>query len=169
MAPSTLRTSACAHTAPNRPVLAPMTAAGLPRRTVSATGREAQSRAFLSTPGIEWLYSGVEMRTASARSMASLSAWHRGALELGRVLVGVVGRDRPQAVEQLELDSGRQQLCRRPKERRVVRILAQTSRDAEDPHLAYASWRTNSRWTASVTFLPSASPPLGSGAFQLRS
>ena len=83
MAPSTLRTSACAHTAPNRPVLAPMTAAGLPRRTLSATGREAQSSAFLSTPGIEWLYSGVEMSTASARSMASLSAMTPGAWSSG--------------------------------------------------------------------------------------
>ena len=71
MAPSTLRPSACAHTAPNMPVLAPMTATGLPRKTFSASGREAQSSAFLSCPGSEWLYSGVEIRTASASAMAA--------------------------------------------------------------------------------------------------
>ena len=57
--PSTLRVSACAHTAPNMPVLAPITSAGLPRIGFSAIGRETQSSAFFSPPGIEWLYSGV--------------------------------------------------------------------------------------------------------------
>ncbi len=72
IAPSTLRSSACAQTAPNRPVLAPMTAAGLPRSGLSATGRETQSSAFLSAPGIEPLYSGVATRTASACAIARL-------------------------------------------------------------------------------------------------
>src|SRR5664280_253954 len=65
-AASALRSSACAHTAPNIPVLAPMTAAGLLRRAAVANGREAQSTAFFSAPGIEELYSGVTNSRASA-------------------------------------------------------------------------------------------------------
>src|SRR5664280_2599624 len=71
---STLRVSACAQTAPNRPVLAPITAAGLPRRGVVATGREIQSSAFLSWPGIEALYSGVATSTASDAAIAASDA-----------------------------------------------------------------------------------------------
>ena len=37
-------------------------------------GREAQSSAFFSWPGIEWLYSGVAIRTASASRIASRSS-----------------------------------------------------------------------------------------------
>ena len=74
MAPSTLRVSAWAQTAPNMPVEAPITAAGLPVRALWPAGREAQSRAFLSWPGIEWLYSGVAIRTASASRIASRSS-----------------------------------------------------------------------------------------------
>jgi hypothetical protein len=66
-----LRRSACAQRAPNRPVLAPMTATGLRRRQLSGKGRDAQSRAFLSAPGIEPLYSGVAIRTAWARAISS--------------------------------------------------------------------------------------------------
>src|SRR3954464_9818698 len=68
---STFRSSACAHTAPNMPVEAPITATGLPLRGVSASGRETQSIAFLSWPGIEWLYSGVANRIASAAAIRS--------------------------------------------------------------------------------------------------
>lgn len=41
-------------------------ATGLLRRTLAAIGREIQSRAFLSAPGTDALYSGVANRTASA-------------------------------------------------------------------------------------------------------
>jgi len=41
MMPSTLRSSACAHTAPNGPVEAPRTATGLPRSAFSGNGPEA--------------------------------------------------------------------------------------------------------------------------------
>src|SRR3954454_21944292 len=74
IAERTLRASAWAQTAPKRPVEAPTTATGLLRSGDSASGRESQSRAFLSWPGIEWLYSGVETSTASASAMASKSA-----------------------------------------------------------------------------------------------
>src|SRR4051794_16848294 len=73
-AASTLRASACAQTAPNRPVEAPTTAAGLLRSGDSAIGREIQSSAFLSCPGSERLYSGVATSTASASSIAARSA-----------------------------------------------------------------------------------------------
>jgi hypothetical protein len=73
-APSTLRSSAWAQTAPKAPVLAPTTATGRLRRTFVACGREAQSSAFFSWPGIDELYSGVENRTASAPASAARNA-----------------------------------------------------------------------------------------------
>src|SRR5215213_7078780 len=67
----TLRSSAWAQTAPNRPVLAPTIATGLPRSELSGNGREAQSIAFFSTPGTDALYSGVLISTASASAIAA--------------------------------------------------------------------------------------------------
>jgi hypothetical protein len=55
-------------------VLEPITATGLLRKTFVASGREAQSSAFLSAPGTDELYSGVEKRTASADATAARSA-----------------------------------------------------------------------------------------------
>src|ERR1022692_3654951 len=56
------------------PVLAPIPATGLlASAEVAGVGREAQSTAFLSTPGIDPLYSGVTNRTASASRMAAMS------------------------------------------------------------------------------------------------
>jgi hypothetical protein len=54
-------------------VLAPITATGLFRSGFEASGRETQSIAFFSTPGIDQLYSGVANRTASAPAIASRS------------------------------------------------------------------------------------------------
>ena len=67
-----MRVSAAAQTPPNIPVLDESTAAGLFSTGDSASGREAQSSAFLSTPGIDELYSGVAINTASASASASL-------------------------------------------------------------------------------------------------
>src|SRR5262249_40445623 len=44
-------------------------------------GRDAQSRAFFNAPGIEWLYSGVAISTASARSSIRRSATTDGACD----------------------------------------------------------------------------------------
>ena len=74
MVARTLRSSACAQTAPKAPVDAPTTRAGLFRSGFVATGRETQSSAFLSTPGIDALYSGVAIRTASAAPTAARSS-----------------------------------------------------------------------------------------------
>jgi hypothetical protein len=60
----------CARTVPKPPGDAPISATGRPRNTrgTSAGGREIQSTAFFSTPGIEWLYSGVTISSPSAAS-----------------------------------------------------------------------------------------------------
>jgi hypothetical protein len=55
----------CARTVPSMPVLAPRMAADR-RASGTSGGRDAQSIAFLSTPGTEWLYSGVAISSASA-------------------------------------------------------------------------------------------------------
>ena len=48
-----------------------MTATGLFRMAFVAGGRDTQSSAFLSAPGIDELYSGVVKNTASAARTAS--------------------------------------------------------------------------------------------------
>ena len=132
IAARTLRASAWAQTAPNRPVEAPTTAAGLLRSGRSASGRESQSSAFLSWPGIEWLYSGVATRTASASAIASNSACDR--VGAGVLVVLVVRRDRLQPVELDELGLRRQQVAGRPEELGVVGAGAQAAGEAEDLH-----------------------------------
>ncbi len=103
-APSTLRSSACAQTAPNIVTLAPSTTTGLFLSAASARGREAQSTAFLITPGIEPLYSGVAISRPSAPAISSRSrATRLGDLGL-EVLVEV--RQRAQRVGLEDLDLG---------------------------------------------------------------
>ena len=50
-----------------------LTALGFARRTLSGNGRDAQSSAFFSTPGMEALYSGVAMSSASAAAICARS------------------------------------------------------------------------------------------------
>ena len=64
-----LRRCCCATAVPMAPPDAPMPAVGLPLKEFLPYGREAQSMAFLSTPGIERLYSGVTISTPSAASI----------------------------------------------------------------------------------------------------
>jgi hypothetical protein len=52
-------------------VLAPTTATGLFRSMFVTTGRETQSIAFFSWPGMDALYSGVANSTASAFAIAA--------------------------------------------------------------------------------------------------
>src|SRR3546814_10292880 len=70
---STDNQASCARIVPNPPGEAPMTATGLAAKTrgMSAGGREAQSIAFLNTPGILLLYSGVASSSPSALAIAS--------------------------------------------------------------------------------------------------
>src|SRR3954468_5736879 len=59
---------------PIAPGEVPMIADGLRANEFLPHGRLAQSIAFLRTPGMERLYSGVTKRTASTLAIASLSA-----------------------------------------------------------------------------------------------
>jgi len=58
---------------PKPPVLAPMTATGLLPMVFVAIGRDTQSSAFLSTPGIDELYSGVTKRRRLLRRLLRAS------------------------------------------------------------------------------------------------
>jgi hypothetical protein len=53
---------------------APITAAGMWSKEFSPQGRDAQSIAFFSAPGIERLYSGVTKSSASTAAIDALSA-----------------------------------------------------------------------------------------------
>ena len=72
--PNDLRVSSCAHTPPYWPRAAPTTASGLPFSAPSPNGRDNQSIAFFSTPGMLPLYSGVTTSAASAPAAAARSA-----------------------------------------------------------------------------------------------
>src|ERR1700721_4720142 len=48
---------------------------GLSLKQDAKTGRDSQSRAFFNTPGMPWLYSGVEIRTPSQDEINRLSAF----------------------------------------------------------------------------------------------
>ena len=72
--PRILTASSRAHWAPRGDGLTETTATGLSARAAAPRGREAQSIAFLSTPGIEPLYSGVATTIASAAETAARNA-----------------------------------------------------------------------------------------------
>ena len=56
------------------PSLVPVTATGRPWNEFAPSGRDSQSTAFLRTPGIERLYSGVTISSPSAGSTCRLSS-----------------------------------------------------------------------------------------------
>jgi hypothetical protein len=72
--PNDFRVSSCAHTPPYWPREPPMTASGLPLNAPLPNGRDSQSIAFLTTPGMLPLYSGVTTSAASASAAAARSA-----------------------------------------------------------------------------------------------
>ena len=72
--PSTLRRCCCAIAVPMAPGEVPTTAEGLRVNEFFPYGRLAQSMAFFRPPGMERLYSGVTIRTASTSAMACLKA-----------------------------------------------------------------------------------------------
>ena len=69
-----LRRSASAQAAPRGLALVLTTAAGLASWTAAPRGRDAQSGAFFSWPGMEPLYSGVAISTAPAPAISSRSS-----------------------------------------------------------------------------------------------
>ena len=77
--PNDLRVSSCAHTPPYWPSAAPMTASGLSLSAPLPNGRDNQSMAFFSTPGMLPLYSGVTTSAASASAAAAAAPPRRRA------------------------------------------------------------------------------------------
>ena len=143
---STLRTSACAQTAPNRPVLAPMTADGLSWSTLSGNGRDAQSSAFFSPPGTDALYSGVAIRSASAASISSQErpaplaggSFSRSSSKMGRpprpshsTSSTPGGSASPAARSSLRLWEPRRRLPAMPRIRMALRLLDERELDGQ--------------------------------------
>ena len=146
-------------------MLAPTTATGLFRSVFVARGRETQSRAFFSEPGIEELYSGVAKRTASASPIALRSA----ATDIGATWTSsplVVRGHRLHTLVEDEIDLRGEKLLRGAEELRVVRVGAKASRDRKNLHRAYASLTKKSS-AESLTSSARAGFPSGSGTFQL--
>ena len=84
-APSVRRTGSHAfwlRIVPKPPGDAPINATGLPPNTrgMSVAGRDSQSIAFLNTPGIELLYSGVTSSRPSAAAIASFNSATAGGM-----------------------------------------------------------------------------------------
>ena len=157
---STLRSSACAQTAPNMPVLAPATATGLSRRTFAGNGREAQSSAFLSAPGMEALYSGVAMSRASADAIAWRSATTRGdGVAVSSILV--VGGEVADAGQQLQPRRRGQRARRRPEAAPCCSDPARRLPEMPRSRIRLAVLLDSSRWTEISTSQESTSPPRG--------
>ena len=133
VAASTLRSSACAHTAPNAPVLAPTTATGMLRSDV---GRERARRPVEGVLELARDRRVVLGRREQHGVRPGERRAQRGDRRRGRldVVVLVVGGHVPQAVPQLELHPGGQELRRAAQEQRVVGVRPQAARDAEHLH-----------------------------------
>src|SRR5215210_7639546 len=112
--------AACESTVPNAPGEAPMRPTARPRKTrgTSAGGRVIQSIAFLNTPGIELLYSGVTRSSASAIALRCFD-------------VAIVERN---AADRLDLECCllRALFERRPQQRGVEGTGPQAPGDADD-------------------------------------
>ena len=107
-----------------------MTPTGFQRSTEASAGLESQSIAFLRTPEVPRLYSGVAMRSASASRDRAPQLRDRLGIA-GCFHVTVVERDRGE-VELPDLDPVPARARRRPQERPVVRALPQAAGDPED-------------------------------------
>ena len=121
-----------AQTAPNKPALEPITATGLLRNAFVASGREAQSSAFLSAPGIEELYSGVANRTASA-TRPRAERRRRPPAPARRRRPGRTAAP-PQPLPELDVDALRAPPRAGAEQGRRVRGVAERAGDGEDPH-----------------------------------
>ena len=160
-----LLSSACAQTAPKRPVLAPTTATGFgAARCRGRGGRPSRGRSSAG-PGIEALYSGVAIRSASAAAMRGSQALDRRWGGLGVEVLGVRGDEREVGVER-HARRRREEPGGGAQQRGVERVRAQAARDAENDARSAAS-ATSSRWTDSWTLQESTSPPRGSWAWKV--
>jgi len=100
-----------------------MTATGLFRSGFVATGRETQSIAFFSEPGMDELYSGVEEQDCVRFADRAAQGRDRHRRRLDVVLL-VVRRDFLHALVEDEVDLRREKLLRGAEELRVVRVPA---------------------------------------------
>ena len=116
------------------PVLDESTATGLFRTGDSTSGRETQSSAFLRTPGIDELYSGVETSTASASSSASFRRSTARGLRAREVVVGVVRRDLLEPVVELDVDPVGRGRGSRPGADPCCATAPEAAADREDLH-----------------------------------
>ena len=165
IAPSTLRSSACAQTAPNRP------GAGADDRDRLVAQRARRERAREPVERVLELARDrvVVLRRGEEHDVGLVDRGGERAQDprarLAVVVVGVVGRHRLQALPQLQLGPGRQQLL--PPPGGAAALWESRRRLPEIPRTfiyAWTSWRSTCRRTS----LASARPPLGSGLFQLR-
>ena len=104
-------------------------AAGLPDHALAPYGRDPTSIAFLRTPGIERLYSGVANSTASARLIRFLKV-HPGRGRSGLVVL-IVERQFAD-LDDLYLHRGRRQHVERPHQAPREGIAAQAADDCCD-------------------------------------
>ena len=104
---------------PNPPGDAPMTPTGRPPKTraISVSGRDNQSIAFLNTPGIELLYSGVTSNKPSVRDDALLEPDDGLGQSLRSLDVAVVERN---AFDAADLER-RRRPASRPRRRAAAR------------------------------------------------
>ena len=132
-AASDLRSSACAHTAPNMPVLAPITAAGLlrsaarrerPRGPVDGVLQHAGNRVVV-------LGRGEQQRVGRFDRLApSLDRRSQAPARRPRRTAGSPSGRRTRT----NSASGGSSCCRRPQQALVVRVTAQRAGDAENSH-----------------------------------
>jgi hypothetical protein len=96
-------------------------------------GLVRQSSASLSAPGSEALYSGVEMRTASAapRRRAQPGDGRERRLDVG---VLAVVRKLPQVLDEVASDPARELPCRGVQQHPVVRVAAQAAAEGDEAH-----------------------------------
>src|SRR4051794_4100396 len=113
---NTLRNEDCITAVPMPPGEAPMIPVGLRAKELVPHGREPQSMAFLSAPGMDRLYSGETNRMPSDAATASLRARPSGGkaasksgLYKGRSLMGIsvnsssAGASRIRALDRVRL------------------------------------------------------------------
>ena len=119
--------------ASERAALELITATGLLRNAFVASGREPQSSAFLSAPGIDELYSGVAKKTASTSRTSSrnaAAAAGAGTMSSSWSYGGMLFRPS----QSIDLDALRRLLAQSAEEGRRVRSVSERAADREDAH-----------------------------------
>jgi hypothetical protein len=98
--------------------------------------RDSQSAMFLTTPGTDWLYSGVANGQPVATSRCSSQVDDPWRVDVGAFQVLVEHRDSLQAFEQVNSDPFGNNLRCRTKQRLVARVPAQATANGQDAQWA---------------------------------